>query len=107
VRRRSNGVGTGAWEDVIRGSHRARSEPSRRTALRARLIVKSPLDADVIREAVALYRTARRVGATVRSSVDCVIAACALRHDLVVLHDDRDFDAIARISPLKATNVRR
>lgn len=56
---------------------------------------------------MALYRTARRVGATVRSSVDCVIAACALRHDLVVLHDDRDFDAIARISPLKATNVRR
>jgi len=56
-------------------------------------------------EAVQLYRLARRQEITVRSSVDCLIAATALRHDLIILHDDRDFSLIARISPLPEQQV--
>jgi predicted nucleic acid-binding protein len=56
-------------------------------------------------EAAELYRTARRAGVTVRSSVDCLIAACAIRHRVGVLHVDRDFDALARVSPLIAQRV--
>jgi predicted nucleic acid-binding protein len=37
----------------------------------------------------------------VRSSADCLITACALRHDLQVLHRDRDFAKIARVSALR------
>jgi len=69
-------------------------------------LVESPLGVDVYLQAVDLYRTARRAGFTVRSGVDCVIAACALRHQLEVLHCDRDFDSIARISPLRERNIR-
>jgi hypothetical protein len=47
-----------------------------------------------------LYRAARRAGLTVRSSVDCLIAACAIRHGLTVLHRDRDLPVLAKISPL-------
>ena len=47
-----------------------------------------------------LYRAARRAGLTVRSSVDCLIAACAIRHGFTVLHRDRDFPVLAKISPL-------
>jgi len=36
----------------------------------------------------------------VRSSVDCLIAACAIRHDLEVLHRDRDYTALAEVSAL-------
>ena len=64
-------------------------------------IVESPLTEPLFLEAVALYRRARQKGLTVRSSVDCVIAACALRHDLEVLHHDRDFLALSEVSPLK------
>lgn len=42
-----------------------------------------------------------RPGLTVRSSVDCLIAACAIRHDLEVLHRDRDYPALAGISALR------
>jgi predicted nucleic acid-binding protein len=56
-------------------------------------------------EAVDLYRAARRAGITIRSSVDCLIAACALRHDLTVLHRDRDYAALARICPLNSRDV--
>jgi predicted nucleic acid-binding protein len=48
---------------------------------------------------------ARRHGVTVRSSVDCLIAACALRHGLTVLHRDRDYSQLAKVSPLQQCNV--
>jgi hypothetical protein len=64
-------------------------------------VVESPLGSGVFEEAVSLYRTARRAGFTVRSGVDCLIAACALRHSLTVVHVDRDFDVISRIAPLQ------
>jgi hypothetical protein len=36
----------------------------------------------------------------VRSGVDCLIAACAIRHGLTVLHRDRDYPVLAKVSPL-------
>jgi hypothetical protein len=56
-------------------------------------------------EAAELYRSARRQGLTVRSSVDCLIAACALRHDLPVLQADRDFGLISKVAPLRVQDV--
>lgn len=64
-------------------------------------IVESPLAEAVFSQAVELYRSARRSGLSVRSSVDCLVAACAIRHELEVLHRDRDYAAIARVSPLR------
>lgn len=58
----------------------------------------SPADHDT---AAALYRAARRIGATVRSLLDCLIAAAALRTDSALLARDRDFDVLARVSPLR------
>lgn len=59
----------------------------------------------MIEEAIGLYRAARRQGVTVRPSVDCLIAACAIRHDLEVLHRDRDFVQIARVSALRERDL--
>jgi hypothetical protein len=63
-------------------------------------IVESPMRSEVFQEAAALYRTARRAGITPRSSVDCLIAACALRNGLTVVHVDRDYGALSRVSAL-------
>jgi predicted nucleic acid-binding protein len=68
-------------------------------------IVEAPLGGDVWLQAVDLYRSGRRLGLTIRSSVDCLIAACAIRHQLEVLHHDRDFDALAQVAPLRARNI--
>jgi len=69
-------------------------------------IVESPLRADAVLEAANLFRAARRAGLTVRSGVDCLIAACAIRNGLTVLHRDRDFDVIARVSSLEVRDIR-
>lgn len=37
------------------------------------------------------YRALRRLGITVRSTVDCLVAAWCISHDVPLLHDDRDF----------------
>jgi predicted nucleic acid-binding protein len=49
--------------------------------------------------AARLYLACRRAGRTPRSSNDCLIAQIALEHGLVLLHSDRDFEAIAQAAP--------
>lgn len=49
--------------------------------------------------AARLYQSCRRAGRTPRSSNDCLIARIAVEHALVLLHDDRGFDAIAAVTP--------
>lgn len=66
-------------------------------------LVESVPSLDVVPEldfaaAAALFRAVRRGGKTPRSTVDCLIAAVAIRHDAVLLHRDPDFEAIAEVS---------
>ncbi|MGH9078149.1 MAG: type II toxin-antitoxin system VapC family toxin [Acidimicrobiales bacterium] len=42
------------------------------------------------------YRACRQAGETVRALTDCLIGAVALRTGVPVLHNDRDFDVLAR-----------
>ena len=51
--------------------------------------------------AAQLYRAAPRSGATVRSMIDCLVAAVAVRLDAPVLGQDRDYQALRRVSPLR------
>ncbi len=89
-------------QEVLQGFRDERAYRGARDAMFALPIVESPIRADVFEEAVGLYRAARRQGVTIRSGVDCLIAACAIRHDLELLHRDRDYKKIARISALRA-----
>jgi predicted nucleic acid-binding protein len=52
-------------------------------------------------EAAGLRRHCRASGETVRSLLDCLIAAVANREDAEVLHADRDFTVLARHTPLR------
>lgn len=45
--------------------------------------------------AAAIHRGCRRAGKTIRSLIDCQIAAMAMRLDTPVAHRDRDFEVIA------------
>lgn len=88
-------------QEVLQGFREEALFRQARDAMLALPMVESPLVEARFREAVDLYRTCRRNGHTVRSSIDCLIAACALRNDLEVLHRDRDFPALARVSALR------
>lgn len=51
--------------------------------------------------AARIYFDLRRQGVTVRSTLDCCIAQSCLDHDCLLFHNDRDFEKIATIRPLK------
>lgn len=94
-------------QEVLQGIDAEPAFKTARDALLAMTVVESPLTQEMFDAATQLYRTAKRAGITVRSSVDCLIAACALHHGVQVLHADRDFDALARVSALDARNIAR
>jgi predicted nucleic acid-binding protein len=87
-------------QEVLQGFRDEMAFRTAREALLSLPVVESPLRAEVFREAVDLYRAARRAGFTPRSSVDCLIAACAVRNGLTVVHVDRDYAALSRVSAL-------
>jgi predicted nucleic acid-binding protein len=51
--------------------------------------------------AARIYRTCRTRGLTVRKTIDCLIAALCIEEDVELFHKDSDFDAIARVTPLR------
>ena len=51
--------------------------------------------------AADIYRKCRKGGKTIRSTVDCIIAAICIENNLELLHKDRDFDIIAQCTKLK------
>ncbi|HXU46165.1 MAG TPA: PIN domain-containing protein [Thermoanaerobaculia bacterium] len=92
-------------QEVLQGFRDERAFLTAREAMLSFPLVESPLRAEVFLAASELYRSARRAGLTVRSSVDCLIAVCALRHSLTVVHRDRDFEALARVVSLRVRAV--
>jgi len=88
-------------QEVLQGFRAENAYRTARDALLSLPIVESPMEESLFLEAANLYRAARRRGLTVRSSTDCLIAACALRHDLEVLHRDRDYPLLSAVSGLK------
>ena len=51
--------------------------------------------------AARIYMECRRKGITVRSTINCLIVQTALEHNLFLLHNDGDFNKIAKIFPIK------
>ncbi len=63
--------------------------------------VCDPLQLSTFRHAAEIYRQGRAKGFTIRSSVDCLIAAIAIDNHVPVWHKDRDYETIARYTALE------
>ena len=76
----------------------------RRLLARAAVIPTLTADYD---DAAALYRRCRRQGETVRRLIDCLIASAAIRAGAPILHNDADFEALARHTELRIYEAER
>jgi|ERR1041385_3695039 predicted nucleic acid-binding protein len=56
---------------------------------------------DLAYEAAKLYRELRKKGVTIRKPNDCLIAVYAMRNNISLLHDDRDFQLISQHTKLR------
>ena len=75
-----------------------------RLLARAKVLATESVDYD---NAAAIYRACRRLGLTIRTQIDCLIAAVAIRTDTTLLHNDSDFDAIAQVTKIKIHGAKR
>ncbi|CAD5964739.1 Ribonuclease VapC11 [Planktothrix tepida] len=62
--------------------------------------------ADTWVAAARIYYDLQRQGLTVRSSIDCCIAQLAIKHQLTLVHNDRDFETIQRVRSLNCLRFR-
>ena len=58
-------------------------------------VPRDPVESHVA--AARLYQDCRKAGKTPRSSNDCLVAQIAIENGLTLLHNDRDFNAIASV----------
>ena len=65
------------------------------------LVQADPIRRDDWLLSARIYRSCREAGLTIRSPMDCLIAAHAIRLQVPVLAIDRDFEAIASCTPLR------
>ena len=61
-----------------------------------------PMRPEDYEDAAALYRLCRRQGETVRSLIDCVVGALAVRVGVPILHRNGDFYTLARHTPVES-----
>ena len=64
-----------------------------------------PISRDAYCLAADIYRAARKRGKTIRNTVDCIIAACAITNNVRLIQKDKDYLAIASVSKLKLVSV--
>jgi predicted nucleic acid-binding protein len=93
------GITSVIYQEVIQGVS-SREEFDRLSGYLSTQRFYHPWDpVDSYKEAALLYFRCRRGGVTVRFAIDCLIARIAIEYDLFLLHNDTDFENIARIIP--------
>ena len=83
--------------EVLQGA-RSNAEMGRMSGLlQAYMLLEPVAGLDTYEAAARMYMTARRRGITIRTAVDCLVAAVAIEHGAVLVHNDRDFLALQSV----------
>ena len=85
--------------EVLQGVREPDTAKKVSTYLRGQLLLAPRRGLQTYDAAADLYRRCRIAGVTVRSTIDCLIAQIAVEYGAVLLHNDRDYEHIARVEP--------
>ena len=88
-------------QEVLQGLRPGFESDAFRKAFLAIPVLSDPIPLSLFLLAADIYRRGRSRGVTIRSSVDCLIAAVAIENKIPVWHRYRDFSAIARYTGLQ------
>lgn len=67
----------------------------------SRLTIVNMVGESIARKAAANYRFLRGNGITIRKTIDVIIATYCIENDVILIHNDRDFDPFERLLGLK------
>ena len=88
-------------QELLQGLKPGPASDAFRPLLLAVPVLSDPIPLNLYLAAADIYRLGRRKGVTIRSSIDCLIAAIAIENRVPVWHRDRDFSAIAAYTALE------
>ncbi len=88
-------------QEVLQGLRDHSAAAAFRETFLALPVLGDPLSVNTFQAAAEIYRQGRNKGYTIRSSVDCLIAAIAIEHQTPIWHKDRDFDILERFTTLR------
>ena len=86
------------FQEVLQGIRLQAEYEYMRQVLWSTLILQ-PRELSTYEVAAQLHRAARAAGFTIRNPNDCLIATLALEHGALLVHNDRDFFALAQVEP--------
>lgn len=86
------------FQEVLQGVNDEKVYDRLRDMFMAMLLLE-PRELSTYEVAAQLYRRARASGFTIRKPTDCLIAALALEHGALLVHNDRDFHFLSEVEP--------
>lgn len=93
------------YQEVLQGIRGETDYFFAKRALDDATMLENPMKLDLFEESAQVFRFLRKKGVTVRSGVDVLLAVCAMRNRATVVHRDRDYPAIAKLTGLQEKSI--
>jgi predicted nucleic acid-binding protein len=99
------GIASYTYQEVLQGARDRQEYDRLKEYLSTQHIYFLPETVEAYENAARLFFNLKRQGITPGSAIDILIARIAIEHNLLLLHNDKDFDAISeKITDLKILN---
>lgn len=95
------GINSFIYQELLQGVKTEKAFDELKEYLDTQRFYKLRDQKDSFAEAALIYLKCRKKGITIRSTIDCAIAQTAIENNLVLLHNDSDFEKMARVVNLK------
>jgi hypothetical protein len=95
------GITSLIYQEILQGAKSEKEYAGLKKYLSSQRFFHPQDPIETFAKAAGIYFRCRKKGITVRSTVDCMIAQIAIESELLLLHNDRDFEAMATVAPLK------
>ena len=95
------GISSIIFQEVLQGANSEKHYNLLKDYLSKQRFYHPKNEVESYAEAARIYFDCRKTGITIKSTIDCIIAQTALEHDLMLLHNDRDFHAMSKVIPLR------
>jgi predicted nucleic acid-binding protein len=93
------GINSFIYLEVLQGVKTEKDYQTVKSYLDTQKFYRLRDEKDSFSDAARIYFQCRKKGITINSTVDCLIAQTAIENDLMLLHNDSDFDKMRKVVP--------
>ncbi len=99
------GINSLIYQEVLQGAKTEKDFDKTKKYLDTQRFYSLKDEKEFYASAAKIYFKCRKKGITINSTIDCLIAQTAIENNLYLLHNDSDFDNIAKVVDLKMFNL--